>query len=112
MQADSYTPHYQGDIDVALNNNYLAVVWQSVQGPIDGSDTLRMVVADTSLADSAEFIITIMPVNDASQIVGLPDSLFRNDTATIVLDMSEYKLDVDSPPSALTWTFEKIILMR
>ncbi|HGY56265.1 MAG TPA: tandem-95 repeat protein, partial [Caldithrix abyssi] len=39
IRANSYTPNYQRDIDVALNNNdYLAVVWQSAPGPIDGSD--------------------------------------------------------------------------
>ncbi len=38
-RVNTYTPQYQRDVDVALNNNnMLVVVWQSGPGPIDGSD--------------------------------------------------------------------------
>jgi parallel beta-helix repeat protein len=71
-----------------------------------GNDTLQLIVSDGELADSADFIVTVKPVNDAPQIVDLPESVeFSNDSSAVLI-MNDYAVDIDTPDSLLFWIFE------
>ncbi|HGY54063.1 MAG TPA: tandem-95 repeat protein, partial [Caldithrix abyssi] len=68
-----------------------------------GTDTLRLKVTDGALADTTILKITVSAVNDAPNIVGLPDSLVFLNTDTVILNLAEYEEDVDTPSEKLFW---------
>jgi len=58
-----------------------------------GSDTLLVIVSDGVLADTANLIITVTPVNDAPVLTAIPDtSIFEDDT----LNLELMAIDIDS----------------
>jgi hypothetical protein len=70
-----------------------------------GTDTLTLVVSDGSLADTAQFVVTVNPVNDPPEISGLPDFLeFRADSS-VTLNLWDYVSDIETPDSLLTYSF-------
>ncbi|RMI25801.1 MAG: T9SS C-terminal target domain-containing protein, partial [Calditrichaeota bacterium] len=70
-----------------------------------GRDTLRLIVSDGMLADSAALYVTVRPVNDPPVIAGLPDSiLFRNDSSA-TLPVWAYVSDPETPDSLLSYQF-------
>ncbi len=71
-----------------------------------GRDTLQLVGSDGSLSDTGQVIVSVHSVNDAPQIVGFPDSLVLLNTDTLVVQLSDYGKDIDSPADSLNWNFE------
>ncbi len=71
-----------------------------------GQDSFRYQLSDSKGGlDTATVRITVTSVNDAPQIVGLPDDLFINTNECTGLYMANYAQDVDTPDSLLTWSF-------
>ncbi len=70
-----------------------------------GTDTLMLTVRDDSAADSAQVVVSVTAVNDAPQIVSLPDSLTFVNTVTDTIDLTPWQWDVDTPGSRLSWHF-------
>ncbi len=70
-----------------------------------GVDTLRVVADDGSLADSAQFVVRVLAVNDAPRIVHFPDSIAFEKTDTLTLELRPLVQDVDSPADSLIWHF-------
>ena len=71
-----------------------------------GQDSFRYQLSDSKGGlDTATVRITVTSVNDAPQIVGLPDDLFINTNECTGLYMANYAQDVDTPDSLLSWSF-------
>jgi len=69
-----------------------------------GSDSLLLTVSDGEYIDSSYIAITVFSINDAPQIVDLPQEVsFDNDTS-YVLNLFDYMQDVDTADSLLVWT--------
>ncbi len=71
-----------------------------------GLDTLILRINDSASADSARFFVQVLAVNDAPEIVNLPDSLSFKNSQQDTLQMADYQSDIDSPADALKWQFE------
>ncbi len=72
----------------------------------NGNDSLQYELSDSRGGlDTAVVRITVTAVNDAPQIVGLPDDLVLEENACTSLHMADYAQDVDTPYSQLTWGF-------
>ncbi len=72
----------------------------------NGDDSLQYELSDSRGGlDTAIVRITVTAVNDAPQIVGLPDDLVLEENACTSLRMADYAQDVDTPYSQLTWSF-------
>ena len=71
-----------------------------------GEDTLRLIVSDGSLADTAQLYVTVTSVNDPPVIQGsLPDSIFISDAAPVLLHIWSFVDDVETPDSLLDYSF-------
>ncbi len=71
-----------------------------------GKDSLQYELSDSRGGlDTATVRITVHSVNDAPQIVGLPDDLYLQENGCTSLYMADYAQDVDTPDSLLTWSF-------
>ena len=71
-----------------------------------GKDSLQYELSDSRGGlDTAIVRITVNAVNDAPQIVGLPDNLTLEQNDCTSLYMADYAQDVDTPYSQLTWSF-------
>jgi len=71
-----------------------------------GTDSLELAVSDGELTASANFYVTVNPINDAPYFVDLPDSIeFENDSI-LVFQMDEYIDDPDLPNDNLSMKFE------
>ncbi len=70
-------------------------------GPVNNScDT-----ATTPLCSSEDIFLTILPVNDAPIVDGIPNVSFDEDTVyTTSWSLNDYITDVDDPISQITWT--------
>ncbi len=71
-----------------------------------GQDSFRYQLSDDRGGlDTAMVRITVTSVNDAPQIVNLPNDLFIDTNSCTSLYMPDYEQDVDTPDSLLTWSF-------
>ena len=71
-----------------------------------GKDSFRYELSDSRGGlDTAMVRVTVTSVNDAPEIVGLPDDLFLTQNNCTSLYMANYAQDVDTPDSLLTWSF-------
>ncbi|NOX88948.1 MAG: S8 family serine peptidase [Calditrichaeota bacterium] len=71
-----------------------------------GADSFRYQLNDNRGGlDTATVRITVNPVNDPPQIVGLPSDLFLNVGDCTSLGMAQYAQDIDTPDSLLSWSF-------
>ncbi|MCB9059807.1 MAG: T9SS type A sorting domain-containing protein [Calditrichae bacterium] len=70
-----------------------------------GMDTLKFKVTDGELSDSGLVIITVQPVNDAPQLIDMPQTVMIDDTSSFVLNVNDFVIDVDTPENKLTWQF-------
>ena len=71
----------------------------------NGVDTLKVIVSDSALADSANIIVTVNALNDAPVFVDLPETIEFANTADTSFVMSDYVDDVDLPQDNLSWEF-------
>ncbi len=72
----------------------------------NGKDTLTVKVSDGELMDSTEIYVTVHPINDAPELVGLPDTLKMLNTLSTQLVMKDYLQDADLPNDHHTWVFD------
>ncbi len=70
-----------------------------------GKDTLRVVVSDGPLADTAEVHVSVHSINDPPVFVNLPDTVKFNNEEDKVLVMSDYVEDADLPNDNINWQF-------
>ena len=71
-----------------------------------GSDSFQYQIDDGNGGlDSAVVRVTVKSVNDAPQIVNLPNTLVLNPNDCTQLNMANYQQDVDTPDSLLQWSF-------
>ncbi len=71
-----------------------------------GEGSFRYVISDGNGGeDTATVSVTVNSINDAPQIVGLPDLIDMDINDSTKLKMQDYAQDVDTPYERLTWTF-------
>lgn len=67
-----------------------------------GKDTLLVIVNDGEFTDTASFVITVHPMNDAPYFTELmPDSISFNSNVSDTLLLTELASDIDNPDSTL-----------
>ena len=79
-----------------------------------GDDVLTLTVSDGELADTAYWAVRITPVNDAPELMMLPDTVFYED-GSIILDRSvleKFAYDVETPSADLKWQVKKFGKVR
>lgn len=67
-----------------------------------GPDTMQLIVSDTMFADTADFYITVISVNDTPTVM-LPDSIAFPSDSSYVLNIWDYVEDVETPDSLLIY---------
>ena len=71
-----------------------------------GDGSFRYVISDGNGGeDTAMVSVTVNSINDAPQIVGLPDLIDMDINDSTKLKMEDYAQDVDTPYERLSWTF-------
>ncbi|MBD3225272.1 MAG: T9SS type A sorting domain-containing protein, partial [Caldithrix sp.] len=68
-----------------------------------GMTMLKLVVSDGTSADSADVSVQVQAVNDAPQIVDIPDTTYMDAGDTLALNLAEFESDVDTPGERLNW---------
>jgi hypothetical protein len=69
-----------------------------------GGDTLQLIISDGLLADSADFYVTVHPLNDPPSLQ-LPASVEFSPDTSVTLNIWEYANDVETADSLLSYTF-------
>jgi len=72
-----------------------------------GADTLKLIVSDSLLSDTANFYINVLPINDPPSISGLPSLISFPANLSDTLIIWDYVEDIESPDSILTYQFAK-----
>jgi len=106
---DEISWEYTGNSDLIINitGNRIA----EISAPFAdwyGSETITFTATNPgSISDSDTAQFTLTPVNDAPEIIGLPDTLliYMNDSKKFC--MADYASDVDTFDSLLVWTIDK-----
>lgn len=71
-----------------------------------GDTELSLTVSDPyGGSTSGTLNVTVLPVNDAPEIVAFPEIIVEEDSL-FQLDLDDYVMDVDHEPSELTWEWE------
>lgn len=71
-----------------------------------GSGRVSVITHDEGgLATADTFTVTILPVNDPPEIIGLPDSLSLSPASSTSLALWDFVEDVETPDSLLSFTF-------
>ncbi len=71
-----------------------------------GSDSFTYQIDDGNGGlDTATVHVTVRAVNDAPQIVNLPNTLSLSQNSCSALNMANYEYDVDTPDTLLQWSF-------
>jgi len=70
-----------------------------------GNDTLKLIVSDGIFADTAQFIVSVEPVNDPPVISDLPEFLEFSADTSLSLNIWEYVDDVETQDSLLSYNF-------
>ncbi len=60
-----------------------------------GIDTLKLIVSDSSLSDTADFYVNVIPINDPPVLSNINDIQFLEDSV-FVLPLNPYVFDVDN----------------
>jgi len=70
-----------------------------------GNDSLKLVVSDSILSDTASFFVQVKAVNDPPEFMNLPDSTFFAADTSALLNLWEYIEDPDQADSLLSYDF-------
>ena len=93
-------------LTVQIDGNRIATV-SVPDSNWNGQEIITFKASDPgALADSNAALFTVNAVNDAPQIVNLPDSIRFKNSQQDTLQMADYQSDIDSPDDALQWFFE------
>ncbi|NUN09992.1 MAG: T9SS type A sorting domain-containing protein [Ignavibacteriaceae bacterium] len=90
----------QGPVDAFISGDSLYV---STIQDLYGTDTLIVTASDEDYYVSDTLLVSILPLNDAPVLSGIPDITFDEDDSTM-LPLNPYVFDVDNDTSQISFT--------